>query len=96
MEDIFYSEAVQKIFDAAMAEAVDHTEFEFISVDATLKCCLSILGQASLRAGAKEQAEAVFKGKDSFRKAPDRHIEKCYLNKSRNRVNVAFNCFESL
>lgn len=69
VEDIFYSTAVTKILDNCVAEAVRQNEFEFISVDATIKCCLSILGQAHCRATRAEQERAAFKGKDCFRKA---------------------------
>ena len=70
MEDIFYSDAVNQLFAQSMAEAVHHTEFESVSVDATLKCCLSILGQSSYRAGPQERASAALTGKDCFRKVP--------------------------
>ena len=70
MEDIFYSDAVNQLFAQSMAEAVHHTEFESVSVDATLKCCLSILGQSSYRAGPQERASAAFTGKIAFARCP--------------------------
>lgn len=68
VEDIFFSDSVQGLFDKCLLKAVAHTEFECVGIDATLKCCLSVLGQASYKASAEDRASAAFTGNDAFRK----------------------------
>ena len=60
VEDVFNSPAVLGVAEALIEEAVSNGELEFISVDATLRCCMPILGQASYRAPAAVRAAAAF------------------------------------
>ena len=60
IEDVFTSPVVKKLHADLRDEAVRHTELESISIDATLRCCLRIVGQASYRAPAATRAQAAF------------------------------------
>ena len=60
LEDVFSSAAVTAIKERLITEAVEHTEFLYISIDATMKCCMPLLGQASSRASKDTRAQAAF------------------------------------
>ena len=60
VEDIFMSPEVCRMQQGLMAELIDHDELECISIDATLRCCLRLVGQASYRAPAAIRAQAAF------------------------------------
>ena len=51
-----------------MQELVQHEEFECVSIDATMRCCLSLLGQARPRASSTERAQAAFDELSSIRR----------------------------
>ncbi len=68
VEDVFTSLQSQ-IFRQSLARAfVLHEEFESISVDATLKVCTTILGQASYRARPEVRNAAAFGDSESMRR----------------------------
>ena len=62
LEDIFMSPKITQIGQDLTAELLDHKEFEVLSIDATMRCCLSNLGQARPRAAKVERDAAVFRG----------------------------------
>mgnify|MGYP001824913686 CR=1 FL=1 len=68
VEDIFSSPVLGRLETALMAELVQHDEFRCISIDATLRCCLSLLGQARPRATPVEKAQAAFNDQASLRR----------------------------
>ena len=51
-----------------MADCVRHEEFKCISVDATLRCCLPVMGQGYHRASASARSDAAFGDAASLRK----------------------------
>ncbi len=59
IEDVFRSPTVLALKRSVIDEAVASEECESLSVDATLRCCLSIMGQASYRAPAATRAQVV-------------------------------------
>ena len=60
VEDVFTSPQVCALQRKLQDELIDHDELECISIDATLRCCLRIVGQASYRASAATRAQAAF------------------------------------
>jgi len=60
IEDVFTSPVVKKLHADLRDEAVRHSELEAISIDATLRCCLRVVGQASYRSPAATRAQAAF------------------------------------
>ena len=56
------SPKITQIGQDLTAELLDHKEFEVLSIDATMRCCLSNLGQARPRAAKVERDAAVFRG----------------------------------
>ncbi len=68
VEDVFNSEAVRRLANSLKNEAVAHGELECISMDATLRCCMPILGQASYRASAATRAAACVDDSESKRR----------------------------
>ena len=69
LQDIFFSEAADALRSRLLAEAQEHSEMESISVDATLRCCFPLLGQASYRASAATRSQAAFDDAHSLRRA---------------------------
>lgn len=69
IEDIFLSERVRSFEQELENELVQHQEFEFISMDATLRCCLPVMGQAHPRASREVKAQAVFHGESALTRA---------------------------
>ena len=59
---------VRQIRKSIYARAEDRREFLSLSVDATLRCCMPVLGQASYRAPAEERRLAAFPDEDSWRR----------------------------
>ena len=47
IEDVVSSPAVSRLRADTMAALLRQHEFQYISMDATMKCCMSILGQES-------------------------------------------------
>ncbi|CAE6972000.1 unnamed protein product [Symbiodinium sp. CCMP2592] len=62
IEDIFLSDRVRSFERKLETELVQHQEFEVISMDATLRCCLPVMGQAHPRASREVKSQAVFHG----------------------------------
>ncbi len=58
VEDIFTAPEVAEQHRELLREVDEHEEMESISVDATLRCCLRIMGQASYRAPPATRAQA--------------------------------------
>ncbi len=65
VEDIFMSEPVRSLKDELMMKLVEATEFEYLSVDATMRCCLSVMGQIHPR---NTSARSAFAGDDCMRR----------------------------
>ena len=61
VEDIFLSPRVIQFRQRLTQELVEHEEFEALSMDATLRCCLPIMGQPHARASKEIKAHAVFR-----------------------------------
>lgn len=68
VEDIFKSPGVDALQTVLMNELESHTEFTTISVDATLRCCMTVMGQAHHKASAACRAESAFGDSDSLRR----------------------------
>ena len=74
VEDLFLSPRITSLEQELKAELVLHEEFEFVSMDATLRCCLPVMGQAHPRASREEKARAVFYGETALTRATSLHI----------------------
>ena len=68
VEDVFTSPGIAARRVLLEDEMLQHTEFQSISIDATLRICLRLQGQASYRAPATIRAQAPFDDEHSFRK----------------------------
>ena len=68
IEDIYSSPAFERQKAHLQQEMFDHEEFESISIDATLRVCLRLHGQASYRAPAIIRAHAPVNDENSLRK----------------------------
>ena len=68
LEDVFTADPVQKMRQDLLEEALQADELTSVSIDATLRCCLSIIGQASYRAPAAVRAQAAFDDVNSKRR----------------------------
>ena len=66
IEDLFMSPRINSLEQELKAELVHHEEIEVVSMDATLRCCLPIMGQAHPRASREEKARAVFMEKQRW------------------------------
>ena len=51
-----------------MTESIRHNEFKCLSIDATLRCCMPVMGQGYHRASAAERAQAAFGDDAAVRK----------------------------
>ncbi|CAK0885113.1 unnamed protein product [Prorocentrum cordatum] len=60
MEDVFSSPFVEELRTNLMGELVDNTEFEHVSLDATLRAAMRVKGQANYREPAEIRAAAPF------------------------------------
>ncbi|CAE7506749.1 unnamed protein product [Symbiodinium sp. CCMP2592] len=69
VEDIFMSPRITSLEQELKAELVHHEEFEVVSMDATLRCCLPIMGQAHPRASREEKMRAAFHGETALTRA---------------------------
>ena len=65
VEDIFMSPRIKSLEQELKAELVHHEEFEVVSIDATLRCCLPIMGQAHPRASCEEKNASSFSWRNS-------------------------------
>ena len=68
VEDIFCSQQIRAAQEALVMEAFNHEEFVALSTDATMRCCLSVLGQAHPRACRSERLQAAFDDASSKRR----------------------------
>jgi len=68
LEDVFYSPVVTRLKSGLINDVVAHDGLECISVDATLRCCLSVMGQAHFRSSASTRAQAAFDDQSSKRR----------------------------
>jgi hypothetical protein len=68
VEDIIKSPAVQKSRRTMVQELESHDEFTSLSIDATLRCCMTVMGQASYRDSAANRADAAFDDATSLRR----------------------------
>ncbi|CAE7205271.1 unnamed protein product [Symbiodinium sp. CCMP2592] len=59
IEDIFSSPHVRQLGDQLIAECVQHKEMRCLSIDATMRCCMPLLGQARIKASPIERAEVI-------------------------------------
>ena len=69
VEDIFMSPRIKSLEQELKAELVHHEEFEVVSIDAMLRCCLPIMGQAHPRASREEKMRAAFHGETALTRA---------------------------
>lgn len=74
---LYAKEIQQHALPLRMQELVNHEEFQSLSIDATMRCCLPILGQAHPRASAIKKAEATFSEADSKRRVARLHNNFC-------------------
>ncbi|CAE6926624.1 ABCB1 [Symbiodinium sp. CCMP2592] len=68
IEDIFNGPPLKLQVRAMQDFFVDSREFEYVSIDATIKCCMSVMGQASYKASAAQRIAAVFNDDNSYRR----------------------------
>ena len=59
---------MKRIQKGITQRAEERREFLCISVDATLRCCMPVMGQASYRAPAEVRRQAAFTDEDSWRR----------------------------
>jgi hypothetical protein len=67
LEDIFNSPAICSMERTLVQQLVDHTEFAYLSIDCTLRCCMTVMGQSSYRAPATVRAMDAFTDQDALR-----------------------------
>ena len=58
-------------------ELLDHEEMQAVSIDATLRCCLPIMGQVHPRAQKKMKDQAVFAGEKAMTRVSKSHSDAC-------------------
>ena len=68
IEDIFTSTSVKRICADIMTEFCRSKEFEYVSIDATIKCCMSVMGQESYRASREKRNQAPFDDETALRR----------------------------
>ena len=68
IEDIFNSPAVQKLNSEIIEAFCVSNEFGVISLDATIKCCMGIMGQESYRASKQRRNAAPFDDETALRR----------------------------
>ncbi|CAE7251936.1 unnamed protein product [Symbiodinium microadriaticum] len=66
IEDVFKSHKVCDLAKQLLDETMRHQAFQVISLDATLRCCLPVLGQAHPRARKEDKEQAVFTGDNAL------------------------------
>eukprot|EP00439_Symbiodinium_sp_Y106_P017241 s455_g2.t1 len=70
LEDIFTSSAVVDMEANLLREAIGHKECLCLSIDATLRCCLSVLGQPKRRRSSHAAVQAAFDQESMLRRVP--------------------------
>ena len=68
MEDIFQSQQMAALTRNIFSTFENDNEFLVISIDCTLKVCMSVKGQAHYRAAAEVRNSACFNDEDSLRR----------------------------
>ena len=68
IEDVFTSPAVAALKVNLLTTFRDLREFQVISIDATVKCCMGVLGQLSYRAPKAKRDAAPFDDDHAFRR----------------------------
>ncbi|CAE7810987.1 unnamed protein product [Symbiodinium sp. CCMP2592] len=68
IEDVFNSPQIRDLRQNLLQECIASEEFQCISIDATMRCCLPIMGQARIKSSAEERAEAAFTENLSLRR----------------------------
>ena len=79
IEDIFCSQRIKAVREALVMEALRHEEFVALSVDATMRCCLSVLGQAHPRACRSDRLQAAFDDASSKRRVARPYVGVIYF-----------------
>ena len=69
VEDVFMSKKPKELKSRLLDEMLFHEEFQVLSMDATLRCCLSLMGQAHPRARREVKDSAVFVGDEALTRA---------------------------
>ena len=69
VEDILNSNPVAALVKRLRAECVQHQQFTYCSVDATVKCCMSLVGQATYRASKKARCNQAIPEQEAIYKA---------------------------
>ena len=68
VEDIFGSPRLAEIMNRMTSFFTQSREYEYISIDATIKCCVSVLGQESWRANVVVRNQAPFDDMSAYRR----------------------------
>ena len=68
IEDVFTSSAVRSLSADMVTAFCNANEFRFVSLDATIKCCMGVMGQESYRAPKHKRNAAPFDDTDSLRR----------------------------
>ena len=68
IEDIFTSPAVQKLSSEIIEAFCTSNEFGVMSLDATIKCCMGVMGQESYRASKQKRNAAPFDDRAALRR----------------------------
>lgn len=68
IEDVFNAPQIRDLRQHLLQECIAREEFQCISIDATMRCCLPIMGQARIKSSAEERAEAAFTENMSLRR----------------------------
>ena len=68
IKNVFTSSAVRGVSSDMMAAFCNANEFMFLSLDATIKCCMGVMGQESYRAPKHKRDAAPFDDTDSLRR----------------------------
>ena len=64
----FKNVSEQQLREKLLAECVMHEEMECVSIDATMRCCVPVLGQSRLKATPQERSAAAFTEEESYRR----------------------------
>ena len=70
IEDVFTSTKTAEVRVTLLDEMILREEFQVVSMDATLRCCLPLMGQAHPRARREVKEQAVFVGDDALTRVP--------------------------
>ncbi|CAE7796366.1 unnamed protein product [Symbiodinium sp. CCMP2592] len=68
IEDVFAAPVLQACSKKMVDFFIDRREFETISIDATIKCCMAVMGQESYRRSATKRNAAPFDDESAYRR----------------------------